>query len=330
MSELITADVPLVAALRQSELEPFGFPWRLLYLGDPLYRAGRRPRGDSSVSSAIQSNGGTSPWQTGTQWSWWSSGASHSNAAERDGETRIDPGQWAKEAAAHDLLAVAPIVAMGPKAKPSGGTSEEGYDSQKLQMCMDTAIAEASADKPIGKSTWGSGAGGPESTGEQVSDWRAILRQVRRERLDDSDKITYDELIIDALEQIGCIEELQAILARIPPEEAGPRVWEAHELCAFDRLARLPHDRTGATFDAALRIWDEAMGLSWPRGSRFPAQLTERVAAMTGVDPGRRLGVWQEQLQKTARRLESRREQYPHVRAIIAEQTRVEAQRARR
>ena len=227
VSELITADVPLVAALRQTELEPFGFPWRLLYLGDPLYRAGRRPRGDSSVSSAIQSNGGTSPWQTGTQWSWWSSGASHSNAAERDGETRIDPGQWAKEAAAHDLLAVAPIVAMGPKAKPSGGTSEEGYDSQKLQMCMDTAIAEASADKPIGKSTWGSGAGGPESTGEQVSDWRAILRQVRRERLDDSDKITYDELIIDALEQIGasrsCKRSWRGFRPRRPVRECGRR-----------------------------------------------------------------------------------------------------------
>jgi hypothetical protein len=137
-------------------------------------------------------------------------------------------------------------------------------------------------------------------------------------------------LLIDALEQIGAIEELQATLARIPPAEAGPRVWQAHEQCAFERLARLAQDRTSETFDAAVRIWDEAMGLSWPEGSRFPAQLTERVAAMTGVDRGRRLAVWQEQLRKTARRLEVQRERYPHVGAIIAEQTRVEAQRARK
>jgi hypothetical protein len=36
-SELIAAEVPLSAALRQDEREPFGRPWRLVYLGDPLY-----------------------------------------------------------------------------------------------------------------------------------------------------------------------------------------------------------------------------------------------------------------------------------------------------
>ena len=41
VAELIAADVPLVAALRQGEGEACGFPWRLVYLGDPLYRAGR-------------------------------------------------------------------------------------------------------------------------------------------------------------------------------------------------------------------------------------------------------------------------------------------------
>ncbi len=38
VAELIAAEVPLAAALRQGELEPFGRPWRLIYLGDPLYR----------------------------------------------------------------------------------------------------------------------------------------------------------------------------------------------------------------------------------------------------------------------------------------------------
>jgi len=47
---LIREGVPLGAALRRSPPEPFGQPWRLVYLGDPLYqvqpRAGRRPRLD--------------------------------------------------------------------------------------------------------------------------------------------------------------------------------------------------------------------------------------------------------------------------------------------
>jgi hypothetical protein len=107
-------------------------------------------------------------------------------------------------------------------------------------------------------------------------------------------------------------------------------VWQAHELCAFNRLARLTPDRSSETFGAALRIWDEVMGLSWPMGSRFPGQVTERVAAMTGVDPGRRLALWQEQLRKTAERLEPHRERFPHVGAIVAERTRVLEKQARR
>jgi hypothetical protein len=51
---------------------------------------------------------------------------------------------------------------------------------------------------------------------------------------------------------------------------------------------------------------------------------------MTGVDPGRRLALWQEQLRKTADRLEAHRERFPHVGGILTEQTRVEAQRSRR
>jgi hypothetical protein len=38
VAELMALEVPLAAALRQGEAEPFGRPWRLIYLGDPLYR----------------------------------------------------------------------------------------------------------------------------------------------------------------------------------------------------------------------------------------------------------------------------------------------------
>ena len=38
VANLLATGFPLGAALRQSEGEMFGFPWRLIYLGDPLYR----------------------------------------------------------------------------------------------------------------------------------------------------------------------------------------------------------------------------------------------------------------------------------------------------
>jgi hypothetical protein len=234
-----------------------------------------------------------------------------------------------KAAAAHELPGFVPIVAMD-KANPPAVVRQSGYDVGKLQLCVDAAIAEAAAPVPSSEQAASDQAVNTMGVGRGATDWRAVLRQVRRESLDERLRGVYDELLIDALEEIGAIDELQQSLARIPPEEAGPRVWEAHELCAFYRLSRLTQDRSSETFDAALRIWDEVIGLSWPKGSRFPGQLTERVAAMTGVDPGRRLALWQEQLRKTAERLEAQRERFPHVGGILTEQTRVEAQRARR
>jgi hypothetical protein len=325
VAELIAADMPLVAALRQSELEPFGFPWRLVYLGDPLYRAGRGPRENNSLAATGKKDGSRSPKTAGSQWSWWSSPSRPMSLPENDGDDRIDASEWAKAAAAHDVLPVVTIQAMDTKGNAPVRAHEERSDTEKLQSCIDAAIAEAAEANPIGKTT-----AGATAAARPGDDWRALLRQVRRERLDEGLRSTYDALLIDALEQVGAIEELQSRLDRIPPEEASPRVWEAHELCAFLRLARLPQDRTSEPFDMALRIWDELMGLSWPKGSRFPAQLTARVGAMTGIDPGRRLALWQEQLQKTTRRLEAQRDRFPHVRAITAEQARVEAQRARR
>jgi hypothetical protein len=38
IAELLAEGVPLGAALREGEEEPFGRPWRLVYLGDPLFR----------------------------------------------------------------------------------------------------------------------------------------------------------------------------------------------------------------------------------------------------------------------------------------------------
>jgi hypothetical protein len=331
VAELIAADVPLVAALRQSEREPFGFPWRLVYLGDPLYRIGRGSHEKNSLPAAAKKDRSKSAKQAGARWTWWPGATAAPAAPEKEGDGRIDASQWTKAAAAHDLLPVAPIVAMDAERNPPVGMNEDGYDAEKLQTCLDAAIAEAATANPIGKTAAGSQARRlATNSSQRDADWRTVLRRVRRERLEEGQRRVYDELLIDALEQAGALEELQSILAGIPAEEAGPRVWQAQELCAFERLSRLARDRSSETFDAALRIWDEAMGLSWPTGSKFPAELTERVAGLTGVDPGRRLAVWREQLRKTTQRLEPYRERYPHVGAIISERTRVEAIKARR
>ncbi len=46
--ELIAEHLPLAAALRNTSIEAFGGPWRLEYLGDPLYRLNPRPGGANS------------------------------------------------------------------------------------------------------------------------------------------------------------------------------------------------------------------------------------------------------------------------------------------
>jgi len=43
LAKLIAAQVPLGAAFREGRFERFGFPWRLVYLGDPLYRVHPSP-----------------------------------------------------------------------------------------------------------------------------------------------------------------------------------------------------------------------------------------------------------------------------------------------
>ena len=43
--DLLVEHLPLAAALRNTTVEPYGFPWRLEYLGDPLFRLKPRPFG---------------------------------------------------------------------------------------------------------------------------------------------------------------------------------------------------------------------------------------------------------------------------------------------
>ena len=56
------------------------------------------------------------------------------------------------------------------------------------------------------------------------------------------------------------------------------------------RLAQLAQEPDpGRGFDRAdLDLWDGLIRLSWPAGSEFPAQITERVSAMALADATRR------------------------------------------
>ena len=91
--------------LRQSELEPFGFPWRLIYLGDPLYRVGRGSRENSSLTVAAKEGRIEEPRAdrrlTGIG---GGAGPAHRTRPSKQADGRIDASQWAKAAAAHELL----------------------------------------------------------------------------------------------------------------------------------------------------------------------------------------------------------------------------------
>ena len=198
VTELVAADVPLVAALRQSEGEPFGFPWRLIYLGDPLYRVGPESRDQASLPIEAKKAGSKSPEQRAADWNWWGSRNAGPNVPASFAEGRIDAIAWAKAAAPHDMADMVPIVAMGEMTNRPAVATEDGYDAEKLRLCLDSAIEEAAAThagKPaaegLGRRT--------TSQGQHGSDWRTLLRRIRRERLEEGLRNVHDELLIDAL-----------------------------------------------------------------------------------------------------------------------------------
>jgi hypothetical protein len=51
VGELLGEKLPIVAAVRSGQAEPFGKPWRLVFLGDPLYRLKARDRPAARLGS---------------------------------------------------------------------------------------------------------------------------------------------------------------------------------------------------------------------------------------------------------------------------------------
>jgi hypothetical protein len=299
VAELIEAGAPLVAALRQGESEPFGFPWRLIYLGDPLYRPSI-PRERPPSSPAIDREG------------------------DQPESARMAAADWRKLAPEYAGWPATLVNMAGPGLSSSSGRPAFQSDEDRLRSCLDAPTTLVPSLRIRDATNAGSGH-------LHTTDLLALLREVHRDRLDHRLRPVFDDLLIDSLEELGALDELQARLAEIPADECGLRVWLAMERCAVGRLAALSGvGGSEGSFAAALDLWDAAIRLSWPKDWEFPAQLTERLASLAAADPPRRRGQWLDRLNRAAATLAAEPGRFFHAAVVEAERRRVESQLGRR
>ncbi len=92
VAQLAALEVPLSAVLRQGEFEPFGRPWRLVYLGDPLYQI-RRPALEPG-RNRVAPDPGPVPRPPGRRWRARviSAGRSQLRASRPGGTRAVVPG----------------------------------------------------------------------------------------------------------------------------------------------------------------------------------------------------------------------------------------------
>jgi hypothetical protein len=275
VAKLMTAGMPMVAALRQGETETFGVPWRLVYLGDPLYRLERGHTPIELVQAMSQPN----PQEQIV------------DPLHGDGSERVSSDEWLKLVSDGARLPLAPLVSASGSSPRTSQARAFDTDAARLAWCMDAAVLHWS-EAPAGSRALRARTNSEvETAGGGTIDWRSVLREIHRERLAKPHRSIFDELLIDTLTLQGSLLELQSRLVRIPAGECGPLIWQAIETCTFSRLARLADDAgSEQSFRLALDLWDEVIRLPWPPGRGFPDELTERVAALAelGVPVGDR------------------------------------------
>jgi hypothetical protein len=295
VADLLAEEIPLVAALRQGESEQFGSPWRLIYLGDPLYRL------EASRTSALL-------------------------AESKPAVKRMNAEKWQRITPAYANWRVVEFKTPDvPVEEPNNGHRPE---SARLDWCLKAAVAESVAGLPLDARAATPNRAAPragESGAPPPIDWRSSLRSIERARLEQKLRPVLDELLIDALGVLGADEELQSRLEQIPADEKSPRVWLAIETCAAARLARIDLDPDRARgFRRALDLWDEVIHLSWPKGSLFPAQFTERMTAVASADRTHRMRPWLVRLSAALEEMSARPRAIPHAAVVSAERARVE------
>ena len=303
-TEMAIAQMPLGAALRQGEYEPFGRPWRLIYLGDPLYAppiSGIRatlPLPDADFQESPEGRlGGT--------------GQSPLPSKDVPGmrsltSDRVDSVEWHLSRSPDEPW---PVTEINPRVSYPVST---GSAEMLLRWCQDAAVSELVKYDIDGL----------QFPKDGVSpDLCSVLKQIPRAQLGRASRKVYDDLLIEVLRDSGDLEELYARLASLPPNDCSPRVWHSLENLAMVRLARLAQVRDlNTSFTRALDLWDATVRISWPPNSAFPTQFTQRVAAMAEADAPRRLEAWLDRLRLASKELLARS---PHASVITSEQARI-------
>jgi hypothetical protein len=293
VAELMVAGVPFVAALRQGELEIFGFPWRLVYLGDPLYRFEYDVRTNDAVPTASLG--------------------------------RLAPAAWQQIAPEYATWHVAEIVSSTVAPIGPAGSSMFRSDDDRLGWCLDAAICELTGPRSSRLPFRSVDRSAAPRSPQRPTDWRGVLIGISRGKLALPLRLAFDELLIDALGEAGLCEPLMEQLALIPPSETGFRVWQALENCAMQRLARLVEDGDKSRrLGRALDLWDEVMLLNWPRNSRFPSHFTGRISALAWDDSSHRW-LWLDRLRRRGAAMAGDSGRQPQAEVVAAERARVEA-----
>jgi hypothetical protein len=158
VAELAAAEIPLSAVLRQGEHEFFGRPWRLVYLGDPLYGF------TSGRSSARNDRLPPNPSE------FLSSGQAHCRVLEKPQEGVVAPPssallrlQWCRNAVITSLCHRRDGGASEPEESPDGQTAWRsvltGIDRQALdpalrpvldELVIDTLLHGGEVDRLLG------------------------------------------------------------------------------------------------------------------------------------------------------------------------------------
>lgn len=271
IADLIAVGLPLSAVLRQGDQELYGRPWRLVYLGDPLYR--------------LTSSGSLATWN------------------------RLEPDSGFRVLQDRDLSRAMGITPAVPALSPSATAMD------RLRWCLTAAVAELCHSENVLRSNHNAVA-----TSAQQPRWRSILLSIERQQLEPINRPVLDELVIDSLLHSRSEDRLQTWLLRIPPDQRRPRVWMTLEWLAMSRLAKFA---TTAEITPALELWEDVMRRPWPTRSEFPAQFTERLAAMVDADASRNLELYHERLTHATRSFASIAE-YPHAALVRNELQRVE------
>ena len=244
---------------------------------------------------------------------------------------RLTPNDWRKATPTNDdwpVIEIDPAFASSIQAFPPG---DRDSDRKRLIWCLNAAIGELLGPRPKSPPLTPGGAAKTISGTNRPAGWRTVLREVRRDRLDSRERPVFDELLIDALGEIGGWDELQARLERVSAGGGWCAGLGSHrDVC--DRPARAPGPEPGPIpgLCECPRPLGRSDALSWPDGWKFPAQFTERVSALVRADRSRRLEPWLDRLRRTGDALAVLPGRRSQAATISAEQAPAQAQLGKR